>query len=71
MAHKRKTRTDSIHEINMGAEYTPEEIEFLQAMDAYMRIKGKRFPTFTEVLKVAKSLGYRKVDSPSLFPNPS
>ncbi len=62
MAYKRKT--DSAHEINMGAEYTPEEIEFLQAMDAYMRAKGKRFPSFTEVLNVAKSLGYRKVDSP-------
>lgn len=57
---KKRKGPDSAHELNMGAEYTADEIEFIRAMDTFMKRTGKRFPTFTEVLAVAKSLGYRK-----------
>lgn len=46
---------------NIGAEYMADEKEFLGAMAAYMALHKRRFPSFTEVLAVAKSLGYRKV----------
>lgn len=41
-------------------DYTPEEIEFMRAMDAYKRSSGRMFPTCSEVLEVLRSLGYEK-----------
>ncbi len=40
--------------------YTPEEMEFIKAMDLYKREKRRPFPTLREILKVLKSLGYSK-----------
>jgi hypothetical protein len=37
-----------------------ETLEFLQAVDEYKRKTGKAFPTWTEILEILKSLGYRK-----------
>lgn len=48
--------------------YTEEEAEFLKAMEAYGRTNGRRFPTYREVLAVARSLGYRKVAEPEPAP---
>ena len=41
-------------------DYTPDEIEFMGAMDEYKRRNGRMFPTCSEVLEVVKSLGYEK-----------
>jgi hypothetical protein len=41
-------------------DYTPDEIEFMSAMDDYKRRNGRMFPTCSEVLEVIKSLGYAK-----------
>jgi hypothetical protein len=41
-------------------DYTPEEVEFMSAMDNYKRRSGRMFPTCSEVLEVIKSLGYAK-----------
>ena len=41
-------------------DYTPDEIEFMGAMDEYKRRSGRMFPTCSEVLEVVKSLGYGK-----------
>jgi len=41
-------------------DYTPEEVEFMSAMDEYKRRSGRMFPTCSEVLEVIKSLGYEK-----------
>ena len=50
--------------VHVGASYTDEEIEFLRAMEAYRAIHRRRYPSFTEVLSVARSLGYRKIAPP-------
>ena len=42
-------------------EYTDEEIAFMRAMDQYKRDNRRPFPTWSEVLEVLSSLGYRKV----------
>lgn len=42
-------------------DYTNDEIEFMQAMDRYKRDNRRPFPTWSEVLEVLRSLGYRKV----------
>lgn len=41
-------------------DYSPEEMEFLRAMQEYKRRSGRMFPTWSEVLEVLMSLGYRK-----------
>jgi hypothetical protein len=54
--------TESRYEENFpGSNYTDEEREFLQAMDRYKRMRQRPFPTWREVLRVFKQLGYRKV----------
>lgn len=41
-------------------EMTHEQFLFIKAIDAYKRVNGKSFPTWTEVLEVMRRLGYRK-----------
>ena len=45
-------------------EYTDEEITFMKAMDDYKRKSGRQFQTWSEVLEVLRSLGYRPVAEP-------
>lgn len=47
-----------------GADVTPEELEFLKAMERFQRRHHRRYPTWREVLFVLKSLGYRRVVTP-------
>ncbi len=54
----------SVDAVCVGAEYTAEEVEFLKAMDAWMHRVHCRFPTFVEVLNVAKALGYIREELP-------
>jgi len=53
-----------------GSEMTPEEVEFLLAMHAFQRRTGRRYPTWREVLYVARCLGYRKVAEPERIGEP-
>jgi hypothetical protein len=39
-------------------DYNLEEIEFMQALDAYKRANGRMFPTCSEILEVIRGLGY-------------
>lgn len=48
------------HHTHPGCEYADDELELLKAMERFKRENGVRFPTFTDVLRVAKALGYRK-----------
>ena len=41
-------------------DYSPEELEFLHAMQDYKKASGRMFPTWSEALEVLQSLGYRK-----------
>lgn len=47
---------------------TAEELEFGLAVEAFKRKHHRPFPTFSEVLKVLQSLGYRKVAERSELP---
>lgn len=39
-------------------DYSDDEIEFMQALDAYKRTSGRMFPTCSEILEVIRKLGY-------------
>jgi hypothetical protein len=41
-------------------DYTPAEVEFMNAMNDYKRRSGRMFPTCSEILEVVQALGYVK-----------
>jgi hypothetical protein len=49
-------------------EYSDEEIDFMKAMDLYKRANRRPFPTWSEVLEVIRSLGYRLTEKPTALP---
>ena len=63
------TRRRQIDPTTCERDYTGEEIEFMQAMDAYKRSSGRMFPTCSEVLEVIRALGYEKQCSDSPPPD--
>jgi hypothetical protein len=57
---KKVNRRRQIDPTTCERDYTPDEVEFMSAMDGYKRRSGRMFPTCSEVLEVLKSLGYEK-----------
>jgi hypothetical protein len=49
-------------------DYSDEEIIFMKAMDQYKRANRRPFPTWSEVLEVLRSLGYRKTEAATVLP---
>lgn len=49
-------------------DYNDDETEFMKAMDRYKRENRRPFPTWSEVLEVLRSLGYRRVAEPTELP---
>ncbi len=64
---RRLDRRRQIDPTTCERDYSSPEIEFMRAMDDYKRKSGRPFPTWSEVLEVVLSLGYRKVADPSLM----
>jgi hypothetical protein len=54
-----RRRSDFTRQAEEG-EMSPEQFLFIMAIDAFKRVNGKSFPTWTEVLSVIRRLGYRK-----------
>jgi len=54
------TRRRQIDPTTCERDYTPEEVEFMGALDLYKRQSGRMFPTCSEILEVIKGLGYIK-----------
>ena len=51
-------------------DYSGNEVEFMRAMDVYKRKSGRQFPTWSEVLEVIHSLGYRQVaETTEIYPH--
>lgn len=54
-----RRRTDFMKAADEG-EMSQEQFLFIMAIDAFKRVNGKTFPTWTDVLEVIRKLGYRK-----------
>ncbi len=54
-----RRRTDFMRAADEG-EMTQEQFMFLMAIDAFKRVNGLTFPTWTDVLEIIRKLGYRK-----------
>lgn len=54
--------TETRYEENFpGANLTDEEREFVEAVERYKQQTHRRFPAWSELLRLAKRMGYRKV----------
>ncbi len=49
-------------------DYSKDEIEFMQALDAYKRANGRMFPTCSEILEVIRDMGYVRIPAPRRLP---
>lgn len=56
----RAERRRRIDPTTFEKQYTPDELEFMTAMQRFKVQTGKTFPSHGEVLAVARSLGYRR-----------
>jgi hypothetical protein len=60
---KKKNKTQRRRQIDPTTcerDYSQDEVEFMQAMDAYKRKNGRMFPTCSEILEVIRDLGYSR-----------
>jgi hypothetical protein len=62
---EKQERRRQIDPTTCERDYSGAEVEFMRAMDDYKRRSGRPFPTWSEVLEVMLSLGYRKVAEPT------
>jgi len=67
-ARKNSERRRQIDPTTCEREYTDDQITFMKAMDQYKRDNRRPFPTWSEVLEVLQSLGYRKVEQATELP---
>lgn len=69
-AEKRRTseRRRLIDPTTCERDYSDDETLFMKAMERYKRENRRPFPTWSEVLEVLISLGYRKVAEESDLP---
>ena len=57
----KKDRRRRIDPTTFEKQYTPDELEFMNAMQRFKESSGKSFPSHGDVLRVAVALGYRHV----------
>jgi hypothetical protein len=58
----RKERRRRIDPTTFEKQHTDEELEFMGAMQRFKVLSGKTFPSYSDVLDIAYSLGYRRPD---------
>jgi hypothetical protein len=58
---EKKERRRRIDPTTFDKQYSEEEIEFMNAMQRFKERTGKAFPSYGDVLRVAASLGYRRL----------
>ena len=67
---RRKERRRQIDPTTCERDYNRDEIDFMQAFDAYKRSSGRMFPTCSEILEVIRDLGYVKAMAAPVMLNP-
>lgn len=59
-ASARSPRRRRIDPTTCERDYSKDEVEFMNAIEAYKISSGRMFPTWSEVLEVVRGLGYAK-----------
>ncbi len=60
---RRKERRRQIDPTTCERDYNSDEIDFMQALDAYKQSSGRMFPTCSEILEVIRGMGYTKLST--------
>lgn len=60
---KKVNRRRQIDPTTCERDYSDDEIQFMNALEAYKRASGRMFPTCSEVLEVVRTLGYVRLAS--------
>ena len=68
LERRKSPRRRQIDPSTCERDYSPDEVEFMQAMDAYKRSSGRMFPTCSEVLEVVRAIGYAKLTPAAAAP---
>ncbi len=63
---EKKERRRRVDPTTFEKQYSTDEIEFMTAMQEFKIRTAKTFPTYAEVLAVARSLGYRQADDDAI-----
>jgi len=58
-ARREKSKPERVSHFTVPVD--DDAMEFIQAIEAFKKARSRPFPTWGEVLKVLKDLGYRKV----------
>ena len=69
VALERRTKVQRRRQIDPTTcerDYSDDEIEFMQALDAYKRRSGRMFPTCSEILEVIREIGYVRIPGPAV-----
>ena len=64
----RTNRRRHIDPTTCERDYTADEVEFMNAVAEYKRTSGRKFPTYSEMLEVLRSLGYTKTSDTETTP---
>jgi hypothetical protein len=59
-ARRESGRLRGIDPTTCDRDYAADEVEFMNAVQAYKASSGRMFPTWSEVLEVLRGLGYDK-----------
>lgn len=65
---RRKERRRRVDPTTFEKQYSPDELEFMNAMQHFKVQSGKAFPSHGDVLRIARALGYRRVAEPDAEP---
>jgi hypothetical protein len=68
LANRRKRNIPVATDQRRSKKPNDEETEFMGAMDRYKRQNRRPFPTWSEVLEVLRSLGYRRLSEATILP---
>ena len=68
-AERRKVpRRRQIDPTTCERDYSQDELEFMNALDAYKRANGRMFPTCSEILEVIRGMGYVRLSADGSVP---
>jgi hypothetical protein len=59
-ASRRSTKPRGVDPTTSQLDYSSDELEFMRAIEDYKKRTGRKFPSWSEVLRIAKGLGYEK-----------
>ena len=55
------SRNQRVNPATSERHYTPDEVEFMNALAEFKRASGRLFPSCSEILDVLRKLGYEKI----------